>query len=69
MLVSDIPANTLSQLSRQDFFPVGDVGALAEALRRKLASPCLRREYDLSPYNWDTIAHQTIALYSSLIDR
>lgn len=69
VLVSDIPANTLSQLSRQDFFPVGDVEALAEALTRKLASPCLRREYDLSPYNWDTIAHQTIALYSSLIDR
>lgn len=67
VLVSDIPANKLPQLAPDDFFPVGDEKALADALRRKLAAPRIRREYDLSPYNWDTIAHQTIELYSSLL--
>ncbi len=67
VLVSDIPANRLPQLMQDDFFPVGNEKALADALRRKLAATRKGREYDLSPYNWDTIAHQTIELYSSLL--
>lgn len=67
LLVSDIPANKLPQLSSSDFFPTGDVKALTSALRRKLSSPTLSRSYDMAPYNWDTIAHQTVALYSSLL--
>lgn len=67
VLVSDIPANTLAQLEQQDFFPVGNVEELTKALRRKLEAPKASRTYDLTPYDWDTIAHQTIALYTTLL--
>lgn len=66
VLVSDIPANTIPELNESDFFPVDDVDALTKALRRKLSAPCLRREHDLSAYNWDNIARQTEELYRSL---
>lgn len=64
VLVSDISANRLEQLTEADFFPVNDVEALRRRLHEKLASPCLTRTYDLSPYNWTAIAAQTLPLYS-----
>lgn len=66
VLVSDIAANKLPQLSSGDFFETGSVKALGDALERKLASPDLNRAYDLSPYNWSTIADQTAGVYRSL---
>lgn len=69
VLVSDIPANTIPELERQDFFPVGDVDALAAALCRKLAAPGSPRDYDLSSYDWDTIARQTVSVYEQALDR
>ncbi|MDE6535821.1 MAG: glycosyltransferase family 4 protein [Muribaculaceae bacterium] len=64
VLVSDISANRLEQLNETDFFTVNDVEALRRSLREKLASPCLNRTYDLTPYNWPAIASQTLPLYS-----
>ena len=64
--VSSIPANRLDALDNGDFFPAGDVGALSEILKRKLAEP-RRRVYDLTPYNWDTIARQTLEVYSDVL--
>lgn len=64
VLVSDISANRLEQLNETDFFMVNDVEALRRSLREKLASPCLNRTYDLTPYNWPAIAAQTLPLYS-----
>ena len=66
VLVSDIAANRLPQLSPDDFFETGSVMSLSAALERKLASPNLRRTYDLTPYNWATIAEQTAEVYRSL---
>lgn len=64
ILVSDISANRLDQLSADDFFPVNQVDALRQKLRQKLAHPTPHRTYDLSPYNWPSIATQTLPLYS-----
>ncbi len=61
--VSDIEANKLDCLKPDNFFPVGDVNALAALLRRKAESNAKGREYDLSAYNWDTIAQQTLEVY------
>lgn len=68
VLASDIPANSLPQLDKEnDFFKTGDVHALAEALKRKVAKGTQHRAYNLRPYNWDEIAHQTIAVYQSTL--
>lgn len=66
VLVSDIPANKLDCLSHPDFFHAGDVNDLANKLTAKLASLTLQRTYDLSPFNWDTIALQTVDVYKNV---
>lgn len=66
--VSDIPANLLPALEDKDFYPVGDVDALAALLQRKLDNNATPRVYDLSPYNWDHIARQTVELYQRVLN-
>lgn len=82
VLVSDIPANRLPELSAEDFFPVGDIAALTAALARKIGADCgptegrikpdcgptegRTRQYDLRAYDWDTIADQTLAVYQRI---
>ncbi len=69
VLASDITANLEVGLPEDDYFPLGDIDALAEAMRRKLAAP-------LSPqasqalidriardYSWSGIADRTLAVY------
>lgn len=63
VLSSDIPANRLDILNQDDFFPAGNVDALAKALVRKVENPVGERKYDLSAYNWDNIARQTLEVY------
>lgn len=68
--VSDIPACRLDCLDAgSDFFHVGDVDALAALIRRKLDRPSTPRSYDLTPYNWDNIARQTVGIYESLMPK
>lgn len=66
VVVSDIPANKLDALNPDDFYPVGDVNELAEAMLRKSRVP-VSRTYDLTPYNWDRIALQTIEVYKEIV--
>lgn len=66
VIVSDIPANTIRELSFDDFFAVGNVDDLAQILQRKLAAPATPRQYDLSAYDWNHIAEQTEALYNEI---
>ena len=66
VLVSDIPANTLSCLEPTDFFRVGNVDELSRALQRKTASAA-PRTYDLRPYDWDEICTQTLDVYSQIL--
>lgn len=67
--VSDIPANRLDCLDpRNDFFKTGDSAGLARLIERKIASQATPRNYDLTPYNWDTIAQQTEQTYRLTLD-
>lgn len=67
VLVSDIPANTISSLEKDDYFACGDEASLRSSLERKLKNPIIGREYDLSPYNWDVIADNTLAVYNKVL--
>ncbi|MDE6370553.1 MAG: glycosyltransferase, partial [Duncaniella sp.] len=69
--VSDIPANVIAPLDRKgDYFHTGDVESLAGLLTSKLQSAgvghSMRRVYDLTPYDWDSIAAATVAVYESI---
>lgn len=63
VVVSDIDANKLDCLTSNDFFKVGDVMALAAKMREKSLYHIPGRTYDLSAYNWDTIANLTLDVY------
>ncbi len=63
--LSDIPANQLPQFNSCDYFPPHSPAALARVIARKLASPH-PRTFNLTPYDWDRIAAQTLALYHRL---
>lgn len=68
VLVSDIEANMIPEINGDtDAFPAGNADALREALKRKFASIPQPRVYDLSAYNWDHIAQQTVQLYARLL--
>jgi glycosyltransferase involved in cell wall biosynthesis len=73
VLASDIPANLEVGLDESSYFPVGDRGALASALRRLGQTPRdsaaldARRTSTLGSYDWDRIAEQTFAVYDSLV--
>lgn len=69
VVVSDIRANRLSCLDRDDFFPVGNVDSLAQKLAERISSPRLNRIFDLSPYNWDNIALQVVEVYKKALER
>lgn len=64
--VSDIPANKLCCLLKEDFHPVGNEMALADSIKYKLQNLKTPRQYDLSPYNWDYIAQQVSEIYSGM---
>lgn len=65
--VSDIPANRLDCLESNDFFKVGDINSLSDLIINKLSSPNINRTYDLSAYDWDKIARQTVEVYKSVV--
>ncbi len=65
--VSDIPANRLDTLSPDDFFHAGDINGIASMIKKKLSDEAVRRDYDLSPYDWDHIARQTEAVYREVL--
>ena len=69
VVVSDIPANRLGILNSGDFFPVGDTDALADAMKRKTTAARTPRTYDLSAYDWDKIASQTVEVYKRVIKK
>lgn len=64
-LVSDIPANKIPSLSEDDFFHCGDIDDLCLKIKQKLDNLKLGRVYDLSLYNWDNIALQTLEVYNT----
>lgn len=62
VLVSDIPANRIPELTDTDFFETANVVKLCEALKAKANQPGFRL-YNLDRYDWDKIALQTLEVY------
>ena len=66
VIVSDIPANKEVGLPESDYFPVGDVDALAVKLRTIIRQPFERVDYDMGKYDWEKIADQVMDVYNSI---
>lgn len=65
VIVSDIPANKEVGLPDSDYFPVGNVEALAEKLREVMARPIGHVNYDMRKYDWEKIADQVVEIYKN----
>jgi glycosyltransferase involved in cell wall biosynthesis len=61
--VSDIEATREVQLAADRYFAVGDVGFLVRTMRELDAGPLARESYDLSRYDWERIADETMGVY------
>lgn len=66
VVVSDIPANKEIELPAECYFPCGDVDALAVGISNTLASHSGKVCYDMTKYDWDTIASQVLLVYDSV---
>lgn len=66
VIVSDIPANLEVGLPAEDYFPVGNVDALAEKLKAVMSQPFGHVAYDLVKYNWERIADEVGEVYRGL---
>lgn len=68
-LASDIPANVEVGLPESQYFPLGDVAALAARMKSLAALPLTdaerdeRRRWVAERYDWRRIAEQTLAVY------
>jgi glycosyltransferase involved in cell wall biosynthesis len=65
VLVSDIPANLEIKLPENCYFTCGDWNNLTVKLSEKLITNEIPK-YDLSPYDWNNIALQTMDVYNKL---
>lgn len=74
VVASDIPANLEVGLPPEHYFPLGDVAGLTERLRRfatvrPVAAAAERQAWVVERYDWDAIARQTYAVYTSVLER
>lgn len=75
VLASAIPANLEVGLPPDNYFPLGDVTALAQGLRRAAAiqpsavAVAERQAWVLARYNWSDIARRTYAVYAEVTGR
>lgn len=68
VLVSDIPATHLVGLEEGDYFCKGDTDDLCRRLGEKIRTN-RHRAYDLSCYDWRTIARQVGEVYRSVLSK
>ena len=66
VVVSDIPANKEVGLPESDYFPVGNVDALADKLKTIVEQPLQHVDYDMKKYDWEKIADQVTEVYGFL---
>jgi len=71
-LASDIGANRALDLGAEDYFPLGDVDALADAMMGKLAAPDRARSKERAAqirnsFGWSPIVDRTIEVYESAL--
>jgi glycosyltransferase involved in cell wall biosynthesis len=71
-LASDIGANLAMELGTENYFPLGEVDALADAIGRKLATPDSaqskeRADQIRTAFGWNPIVDRTIEVYASAL--
>ena len=73
VLASDIVPNMELGLAAESYFPLGDVGVLAEAIARKMEAPpgedemrCNAAEAAIA-YSWSSVANRTDAIYRAVL--
>lgn len=66
ILLSDIPATRLLDLSDDYYYPKGNVKKLTERLNINVGNDVKCHNYDLRAYDWANIAQQTDQVYESL---
>lgn len=69
VLVSKIPANIEIGLESLDYFEPKDIDELTNKIDQKLQNINYKRYYDLSKYNWLSIANETYNVYQEMIAR
>ncbi len=62
-LVSDIPANLEVGLPADSYFEVGNTEQLRSKIKNFIEAPKISIEYDMSKYDWETIADQVAQVY------
>lgn len=74
VIASDIPANLEVGLPRENYFPLGDVDALAVKLKAHALNPIgpgervFVRQWVTGRYNWQHIAEKTAQLYRHVLN-
>lgn len=68
LVVSDIPATHLIELPDDNYVKAANSDALAQGIRRALKKEFKLENYDLSSYNWDNIAQQTLEVYKQVLE-
>ena len=66
ILLSDIPATRLLDLTDDYYYPKGDIKKLTDKLNISIACDVKCHNYDLKDYDWTNIAQQTNQVYESL---
>ncbi len=69
LVVSDIPATHLIELPKDSYVEVANSDALAAGISDALAKNFELKHYDLSNYNWNSIAKQTLEVYKQVLKK
>ena len=67
LVVTDIPATHLITLPEDNYVEVANSDALAAGISNALKKEFKLQHYDLSTYNWDSIAKQTLDVYRQVV--
>ena len=67
VVVSDIPANLEVGLSPENYFATGKIDELSRKLQEIIDTQPQHTVYDMSKYDWDAIADQTVQVYQELM--
>ena len=63
VVISDIPANLSVNLEKESYFRLDDLNDLFDKILYQLNLDSIEKEYDISMYNWENIAIETIRVY------
>lgn len=66
VLASDIPANLAVDLPKENYFDLNDLDDLVNHIKALLGNGKEGQTYDLTKYNWDSIAAQVDTIYMGI---